>query len=447
MSDAPALTEDAKTEERTERSLIRSASTGTALSLTVIGSIPALFLIKGLDARPFYIGLLSTLCAISPVGMLLGTVLVPRVGKVRLMIIGRFACLVPAAAMILLAALGHRGEGIIWLAILSASLLALINNICATGWWPLLQDNVAEGSMGTFFARMRTRLRTVEIGIPLVMGFILGEKPTMERFLVPFGLGVVALVLGAATLRGLPERLIPAPEVGLLLRLRLAGRSRHVRSYMFFVGLLSLVCSLFGPFWMVLLTSSPGNPFPGLPAGFVVWLGTCAAVGHLIGLKSWARMVDRHGGRPVSSFCLIFCAVLGLAWLLLPAGTVWLYVWSIVFFFIWGVADGGALMGRTWSMLRSVPVVYQSDSFTLVQLAGAAGSAVGALAGGSIFDALTQAAQGGWSIFGMDPRAVFLCVAQMAILAAYFASRRLVGYETQTPTREILRQAWEQIAR
>jgi len=84
------------------------------LGMTVMGAIPALFLLKGLDARPFYIGLLSTLCAISPVGMLLGTVLVPRVGKARLMIVGRFACLVPAAAMI--QGIGRRWAGG-WMAI------------------------------------------------------------------------------------------------------------------------------------------------------------------------------------------------------------------------------------------------------------------------------------------------------------------------------------------
>jgi len=88
MLDAPTLTEDPEAQRRTETALIRSASTGAVLYQTVYGSIPALFLFKGLGARPFYIGLLATLCSLTTLGMLIGTVLVHRLGKVRLLMLG-----------------------------------------------------------------------------------------------------------------------------------------------------------------------------------------------------------------------------------------------------------------------------------------------------------------------------------------------------------------------
>lgn len=446
MSDVSTLSNDATAQRHVENTLILSAMTGATLYQTVYGDIPRLFLYKGLGASPFYVGLLTTLCSLTVLGTLLGTVLVYRMGKVRLLRWGRLAGLVPVACMIVLAALGERGPVITMLALSSCCAFALIINIGTTSWWPLLQDKVPEGTMGKFFARMRTRLRGVEVGLPIAMGFWLGADPSARQFILPFAIGAAAMLLGAQILSRLPDRPEAPPDVGLPLRMRLAWRDRHVRSYAIFMASFGGIMALATPFWMVMLIQDPKNPFAGLPAIYVVFMSAVAAIGHMLSLKIWAHLVDRHGGRPASSLSIVLSAAAGAAWLVLPQGGWMLYVWAIVFYFAWGILEGGVLMGRTWSMLRSVPKAYQADGFTLVMLAQAGGAALGALAGGAIFDVLTRRAAGGSSIFGLDVRALYLCGAQLALLIAYVASRRLVGYEKQTPTRDILRGVWERIS-
>lgn len=448
MSDVPTLPDKDAAQRHVENTLILSAMTGCVLYSTVYGSMPAMFLFKGLKASPFQVGLLSTLCSLTTMGMLLGTVLVYRLGKVRLLLWGRMAGLAPVTGMLALAACGAPDQPLLTLGALSCCCcLALVMNVGTTSWWPLLQDNVPEATMGGFFARMRIRLRGVEIGLPILMGFWLGKDPSAQRFMLPFGIGAAAMLLGAQVLRRLPERPAIVPDVDMWLRLRLAWRDRNVRSYMLFMAVYFGIVSMSAPFWMVLLTADGKNPYAGLPTGYVQWLSAIAAIGHMLSLRLWAYLVDHHGGRPASSLCIVLGALAGLAWLALPHGGGWLlYVWATVFYFAWGILDGGAMMGRTWSMMRSVPKAYQADGFTLVMIAQAAGAALGALAGGAIFDELTRRTAGGSTLAGLDIRAVYLCLAQLAMLIGYLASRRLVNYDKQTPTKDILKKAWEWVS-
>lgn len=431
--------------QRGQRSLIRAAMTASVIATTILGTtVPTLYLL-GLGARELTIGVLVMLMSISPLGQLVGLRLVPRLGKAGVLLYGRLVQLPLAAGLIVLAGVGVSGDWVVLLAMGLFSLLAFVSSVSYTTWWPLVQDNVPGATLGTFFARMRTRLRAVEVGVPLLVGFYLASRPPLHRFALPFALGWVALAVGAWYARQIPELPAAAVERGLWGRMAQARRSPAVRRYIAYTSIYNFVIALFTAFWVVLLTAKPGNVFVGLPAGHVMWLAAVAAVGHVLGLKFWARLVDLHGGRPALGISHIGAAALGLAWLALPSSHWLLTAWAAAFFLAWGFLDGGMLMARTCSLVRCVDRAHQSESFTLVALCASACGALGGLLGGLAFDWLSRRAAQHRPL-GLDPRAIYLCVVQLGLLGAWLASRHLVGHDRQTPTRHLLGSLWRRIA-
>lgn len=416
--------------------LIKVAMTGSVMYGTVLGSTLTSLYLLSLGARPFYIGLMGMLFALSPLVNLLGVKIMPALGKVRLTIYGRMLCLFPIAAMFVMAGLGYRGPWAIPLAMATSATLSMMYNIAHTGWWPLIQDNLADDAMGTYFARMRTRLRGVEVGVPIIVGWYLGSRPPLQKFLLPYSMALGAILIGTWFMRHIPERPSGVPRVGLGLRLRLAFRTRSVRAYLIYICAFCMVIAMLWPFWVVMLKSR------GLPERFVMWMLALAAIGHVMGLKLWAWMVDRHGGRPSIALSVVGLGLLGLAWLTLPWGHNALIVWVIAYYLLFGFLDGGSLMGRTWAMMRAIPDVYQADGFTLVTIFGAIGGAVGALIGGAAFDKIDRLAKAGFFPSFIDGPAVYLCLVQLGLIGVYLLSRKLWGHEKQTPARHLLAQAW-----
>lgn len=427
-----------------QRSLIRVAMTGSVIATTILGTtVPTLYLL-GLGARELTIGLLVMLMSIAPLGQVVGLHLVGRMGKTGLLLRGRLVQLPFAAALVVLAGVAAEGDWVIVVAMGLFSLLAFVSSISYTTWWPLIQDNVPGPTLGTFFARMRTRLRSMEVGVPLLVGFYLASHPPLHRFALPFALGWLALAVGAWYARRIPELPAAPVERGLWGRMARARRSPAVRQYIAYTSIYNFVIALFAAFWVVLLTAKPGNVFPGLPAGYVMWLAAVAAVGHVLGLKFWARLVDLHGGRPALTISHLASAALGLAWLILPAQQCLLMAWAAGFFLVWGLLDGGMLMARTCSLVRCVDRSHQSESFTLVALCASGCGSLGGLLGGLAFDWLSRRA-GTWRPLGLDPRTVYLCLVQMALIVAWLASRRLIGHDRQTPTRHLIGSLWRRI--
>jgi MFS family permease len=251
----------------------------------------------------------------------------------------------------------------------------------------------------------------------------------------------------AMFIRRVPERALVVTQTGLLLRMRLALGVPSVRAYLRLVVQSFFTESLILPFFVVMLRSR------GLPDGYIVLMGAAAAVGHVAGLQLWARSVDTHGGRPALSMTLVGVALQGLAWLALPtvpAGAthlvaIWpLLAWSGGFYLLWGFFRGGFLMGRTHFLLEAVPHQFQTDGFTLVRLAEAAGGGLGALLGGLAFQALT-AHPVTW--LGLDGRVLYLAAAQLAMLLVWPAKSRLAGHAQQTTAREYLATAWQLLLR
>ena len=410
--------------------LIRLA-VSSSVSNAMVGGLSALFLL-GLGATPFYVGLLATLGNLDKIVRLGGVRLMPRLGKVGLLFWGRMGALVPAVVLVALAATGRAGVPAVWAALGVLALRGMLNQAGNTAWWPLMQDNTAGDALGAFLARMRLQQRSLEIVLPLAVGWYLGTHPSSQRFALPFALGLVATGAGGWFVRGASERPMSRPVAGLWQRLFEAMRLPPIRRYSFYLMVHSFLHTAAFPFWVVVLTGR------GMAAIYFVWMTSVLALGNVCGLFWWGRLVDRHGSRSALTIALVLEGVLGLAWLGLPSHPSWLIVWAAAVYLVWGVLEGGLQMGQNRAMLDAVPAEYQGEGFTLVIYASAFGGGVAGVLGGAAFQWASQSAL---ALAGQEPALLYLAGMQLALLGNWYLSTLLTGYDQQTPVRALIRQA------
>jgi len=441
MPDSVHVNEGQPAEQQLRRSqaaIIRVAACWSLWSATTLGNVASLFIMR-LGGQEFHVGLVSALSQGSWWAQLAGLKLLPRFGKVGLALMGRLGA---AGMMLFLMGLAVGGAGLrptaaVTLALLIYGVMMIVHTTGGTGWWPLLQDNSSEGEVGAFFARIRRWLRLVEIVMPVAVGTYLGGQPQPARFLAPFGVGLAAILTGAYLVRRVRER--PTEDLGvpLLIRLRLAARIPSIRRYLVFVFQLNFLVGMVAPLWAAMF-----KKHLDLPSSFIVLLGSFIAVGHLSGLRLWARMVDRHGGRSVLTFSLFGTSLLGLSWLGLPREATYAMVWGVGFFLLWGFFEGGIMMGRSTAMLSAVPAVYQSNGLTLAMITWATGGALGSLVGGAVFQWIAAMRA---SVAGIDAKLLYLAGVQVLMLLSWLPSRRLHGHVHQTPTRQLMAAVWQRM--
>jgi len=426
--------EDREGLSREQRRQGQAALTRVAVAFTFtnsfIWSLSALFLL-GLGATPFHLGLLETTSQLDRTARLGGVKIMERLGKVSLMFWGRVAVLLPTTALVALAFSAQPSPSIIWVALAMLALISLLKQVGNTGWWPLIQDNTAGDALGSVLSHMRIRQRSLDLVLPLIVGWYLGTQPSTQRFVLPFALGLLTTGAAAWLIRGIGEKPIPPPETGFWSRLIEAGRRSSLRRY----GLYSMVYSFLSaasiPFWVVVLTGR------GMGAIYFVWMTSVAALGNLCGLLWWGRLVDGHGSRPVLTITLLAQALLGLAWLGLPSQPLWLLAWATPVYLIRGVLQGGVQMGENRAMMDAVSSTHQGEGFTLALFASAIGGGLGGLLGGFAFQWINQLPL---TAAGWDPKLLYLAALQLAMVSAWYLSTFLTGHDQQSPLRTLARQ-------
>jgi hypothetical protein len=421
---------------RGQTALIRTALCNSVVQSIVQGNVSTVFIL-GMGGQAIHIGIRSTLANLAPFGQLLGVRLIPRWGKARLGVYGRLCAALPLTLLIGISFVaGYLGSAAPWVAVGAFALLSAINVIGNTGWWPLLQDNTAGETIGTFFSRMRFKLRVMEVGLPMLVGFFLGRDPTSWRFCVPFAMGLGAVLAAASLMRHVPERKGGGSKVGLWEGLHSALAVPAVRSYLAFASVYTLVTACSMAFWAVMLKDQ------GLSTAVIVWLVPAGAVGHMAGLGFWSRLVDKHGSRAPLTSMIIAQSALGLAWLILPPAGWLLMLWAALFYVVRGFLHGGLLMGDTQAMMHAIPAAHQTNGFTLTRLSDAIFGGVGSFLGGLIFQTLSDS---GLTLGGFDVRVLFLCLMQVAIITSLLPSRRLGRHERETPTRQVAMRLWNRL--
>ena len=391
-----------------------------------------LFLLS-LGASPFHLGLLATLSSLGSTSRLLGARAMPYLGKARMLCLGRLLAsgcpllLIPVA----LCWADATNSGV-WMAIGFLALRQIVMQMGGSAWWPLVQDNTFGASLTDFITRQKITQRLVSLGVPLAAGWYLGSQPSASRFAAPFALVAVIGATGAWVARGISERPLPRPTERYWHRVRGVLQIPAVRGYGLCFGVVHFANAAVVPFWVVVLRDR------GMPVNHYVWLTALAALGELLPLYLWGRLVEAHGCRAVLTVTL---GLLGLAaplWLTLPTETAPLVVWAAVFYFLWGAVGGGWGFGETRAMIDAVPDDYQAEGFAVMMFTKSVAAALGAFLGGLAFDwATTLPVRAG----AAQPTLIYLASLQFLLLGGWVLCRHLKGYDDQLSLSELLQRA------
>ncbi len=429
MSEIKTTEETELTEEQRKKGQPRLVGLAVMGSVNnaFITSISALFLLA-LNASAFQVGLLASASHLQRATRLIGLHLIPKIGKAHLMFWGRSLSILPTIGLIALALYLQPGTQAVWLALIMITLRGLLQQTANTAWWPLIQDNTADDAIGHFMARMRMAQRALEIVLPICVGWYLGTKPPAEHFTPLFALSLLATLLGAWWVRKVSECPQPNTNQNLFQRLWQVIKHHPVQRLGIYMAVYMGLRSMGFTFWVVLLTDR------GMPYMHFVWLTSVGALGQLVCLPFWGRVVDRHGGRSAITIALLGMILLGFFWITLPTGLFLLTLWAGGIFLLWGIIDGAHQMGRTHTMMKAVSSDYQAESFSVIMYGASIGGIVGGLSGGAIFEYVQKLTHSTY-----DPELLYLAGIQFLYFIVFMLSRTLPGHADQTTTRELIR--------
>ncbi len=409
-----------ETRERGQRRLILYLITGSIVGQFIVSNAP-LFLLA-LGASPFHIGLLATLIKLASTSRLVGARALPYLGKTRTLYLGRALGSIGPFLLVPVALATDLGSDAIWLAIGLVVLRQLVVQAGGAGFWPLIQDNTSTSSLSGFITRQKITQRVLALAVPLVAGWYLGSQLSAARFALPFALTAAVGVTGAWWVRSISERTLPKPTERYLSRLRSVLRFSAVRGYILCFGLCAFVSTASMTFWVVVLYER------GMPVDYYVWLTALAALGEVLTLYGWGRLIEAHGYRAVLTATLMFLGLAAPVWLTLPVETTPLIIWGAVFYFLWGVFVGGLNFGETRAMIDAVPDGYQGEGFAVMAFFSSVTAALGAFVGGLVFEWANSIPS---ATDGSEPTLIYLTVTQSLLICGWFLCRLLKGYRDQ----------------
>jgi hypothetical protein len=409
-----------ETRERGQRRLILYLISGSIAGQITISNAP-LFLLA-LGATPFHIGLLATLLALASTSRLPGARALPYFGKARTLYLGRVLGSICPLLLIPVAMTTDLSSTVIWLAVGLFALRQIVVQAGGAAFWPLVQDNTSTSSLSAFITRQKLSQRLLALTIPLAAGWYLGAEPSAARFAAPFAFAAVVGAVGAWLARRMSERTQPKTTERYLHRVWSVLQFPAVRGYTLCFGVCRLVNLASMTFWVIVLQDR------GMPVNYYVWLTALAALGEVLTLYGWGRLIEAHGYRAVLTATLIPWGLAAPVWLVLPVESTPLIIWGAVFYFLWGVISGGWNFGETRAMIDAVPDGYQGEGFAVMMFVLAVTGALGAFVGGLVFDwANTLPA----ATDSSEPTLVYLMVTQSLLICGWFLCRLLKDYHDQ----------------
>jgi MFS family permease len=312
---------------------------------------------------------------------------------------------------------------------------ALLRALAETAYYPWWQEFIPNRVRGKFVA-WATVLGMIASAIALgVASHVIAHGEGLQRYLVLIGAGALFGIVGVALMLRVPGGApIPAtPEDAHGANMAAALRDRNLLLYLGgmagqTIGLAMLVSFL--PLYI--------REQMGLPSEAVVRLDIVAMVGGALASLGWGWLSDKVGSRPVLMPSAALLLLLPLGWLLLPRQLPQLFVWCGAFYFIFGVANNGALISSGRLFFNSVAPPEKSTAYMAVYYAwmGVTGGVAPLLAGAIL------SFSSGWKtrLFGMtvDGYAILFATALAFLGAGWYLYGR-VRPDGRHTTRTVLR--------
>ena len=259
---------------------------------------------------------------------------------------------------------------------------AVLRSLAETAYLPWAQEFVPNRVRGKTSAWAAV-LGLIASGFALaVAGYVIDAGTGVGRYLHLIAAGSVLGILGVLVMVKIPGG-APMP--------RAMGASTHVanmrtalrdRNFVAFLG--GVAGQTIGVVMLVSFLPLYLRDEIGLASATVVRLDVVAMVGGALASLGWGWLSDRIGSRPVLMPAALLLLLLPLGWLVLPRQLPQVLSWAALFYFIFGVAQNGALIGSGRLFFNSVSPLEKSTAYMAIYYAwmGVTGGFAPLLAGG-----------------------------------------------------------------
>jgi MFS family permease len=355
------------------------------ISFTLLGgNIITLYSLR-LGASNFLIGLLSSFMYLAYLFMLLGRLLAPKWGMVRLM--GRFWVLryllmLPILLSPALASRGYR-EHAYALIIFSVLAFNMSRGLAITGYNPILGAVAAEKDRGAFLARLQALQQTVTLGLGIAMAVILGREAPLSTYALFIMAGIATGLVGASVIFRFPEppRAQPTLAERLGQGLGQAFAAQTFRRFILLYFLTTLASYMVQPFLVVYMKQVYHRPDDA-----VLYFTVFSSLGAVLMALASGFMIDRLGAKPL--YILFFgilapvLAPLVVAPRSLSAAGVW--VFGALVFLFYSMGQSGMLnAGQTYFLAAIKPEERLNLGVAYYMTLGLAGG-LGSIIGGAV---------------------------------------------------------------
>jgi hypothetical protein len=299
----------------------------------IIGPVLVLFGRK-LDMPAAWVGLVTAMVPFSSIVVVGTNNLIMRAGPKRLMLWTWFFRNVLAASIFILPfVLDKWGLRAAWFVFLgSTAAFCLARAVGVGGWFPWLYEVVPTHQRGAFFSSEQTLVQAVNVGLIFGQGLILTDTPTVNRFMVLFGMGIIAGFMSLLFMARVPGGAGMKAERAVASSITAYKSVLRDRRFMVLLSVASLslfAATFFGASYVMFM-----RDVMHIPDNRIMYLLAAGAAGVFVAVRKWGRFADRNGSGRAMYKLTLGHGLGSLAFLALVPGTPWCY-WALWPLIVW----------------------------------------------------------------------------------------------------------------
>ncbi|MCP4645530.1 MAG: MFS transporter [bacterium] len=319
----------------------------------VVGQVLVLFA-RSIDMPPSWVGFLLSFMPMSMLLVVLTLPLVIRFGSKRVMMVtwlvrNAIACSVFLIPWVVLT-WGPRAG---WYTLMAATLgFCLARAVGAGGWMPWLHEVVPEYQRGMFFSAETTVVHLLTLAVTFGQSLILLGNPTMDRFILIYGIGIAAGFISLLWMYRVPGGAGTSSVNiwrGSMESYKLALTDRP---FLWFVLVASLCFSCAS--WYTASYVLFMRDLLGLSSRTIMALIAATSLGVLLTIRSWGRFADHAGSARATFKAMLGLATAALAFLSLRPDAPWLWVVLPVAVVAAGVFGAAFMMATNRAVLNYI---------------------------------------------------------------------------------------------
>jgi len=348
------------------------------------GNIITLYALK-LGAGNFLVGMLSSFIFLGTFFILIGRLLVPKLGMVKLMgrfWIIRYLMMIPLLAAPLLSLIGLQAAIPI---VLTASVLGfqISRGIAITSYNPLIGSLSSEKTRGSFLARVKVIEHVTILVMGIGMAFLLGGSAPLYIYSFFFLSGILTGIIGARFLLQLPEPRQSPESLSekLISSLGKSFKEKTLRKFMINNFLITMLTAMVTPFLIVYMKTIYNQPDSS-----IVFFTVFGSLGVILMALISGFLIDKLGAKPLY---FNFTGVLTL--ILLPVAFVpvltthsSIWIFSALIFFFQNMGKFGIINSGQLYFLAAIKVEQRLNLGIIYLLTRGLAGGIGSLLGGVI---------------------------------------------------------------